>query len=45
MLLLYAAETMLGYFGFDSTIYRDSIRRKIQSSGMSLERGTSKRKT
>jgi hypothetical protein len=27
-MLLEAAETVLGYFGFDRTVYGDSIRRK-----------------
>ncbi len=27
-MLLEAAETVLGYFGFDSTLYGDTIRKK-----------------
>jgi DNA polymerase elongation subunit (family B) len=37
-MLLEAAETILGYFGFDRTIYGDAVRKKIGSGGMSFGR-------
>jgi hypothetical protein len=41
-MLLEAAETVLGYFGFGATVYWDSIPKKIGSGGMSLGRNVEK---
>ena len=41
-MLLEAAETILGYFGFDRTVYGDLLERKIGSGGMSLGRNVEK---